>query len=223
MASSEFDKAIESFRNALTCDNFDDGIIFVNLGMCYLECGEIQAATKEFHKALKMNHDNYMAYFGLGRCLDKQEKWIEAVHFLNKANKYFDGDINVWLLLAKCEYGLGNVISAVAALTKASNIEPEISEIWLDWSFIVSEQGDFEQALAIVEQGIEHMPENASLYYRAVVYLIKASKYKEGFIYLENALTLDFERHAEMFEFFPELETQKVLMKIIDQFSEGDV
>jgi tetratricopeptide (TPR) repeat protein len=223
MAMLQYAKAIESFREALKCDNFDDGIIYVNLGMCYLEVEDIASATKEFHSALKMNHDNYMAYFGIARCLDKQEKWMEAIHFLSKATKYFDSDVNVWLLQAKCEYSLGHVISAVSALLKASELEPEITEIWLDWSFIVSEQGDYQQALEIVEKGITHMPDNASLYYRAVVYLIKASKYKEGFIYLENALTLDFEKHAEMFEFFPELETQKALMKIIDQFSEGDV
>ncbi len=221
MSLNQYDKAIDFFRNALTCDNFDDGIIFVNLGMCYLETGDVSAATKEFHNALKMNHDNYMAYFGIARCLDKQEKWMEAVHFLNKANKYYEYDINIWLLLAKCEYSLGNIISAVSALIKASELEPEVQEIWLDWSYIVSEQGDYVRALEIVEQGIDHMPENASLYYRAVVYLIKASKYKEGFIYLENALTLNFEKHNEMFEFFPELETQKALMKIIDQFSDG--
>ena len=115
---------------------------------------------------------------------------------------------------------MGNIVSAVGALIKASEIEPEIPEIWLDWSFILSEQGDYEKALEIIEIGIDALPEEASLYYRAVVYLIKASKYKEGFLYLENALTLDFEKHKELFEFFPELETQKALMKIIDQFSD---
>ena len=223
MANNKFEEAIVSFKLALKCDNYDDSIIFINVGMCYLEIGEIELAIKDFHQALKMNHDSYMAYFGLARCLDKQEKWLEAVHFLNKSIKYFDGDINVWLLLAKCEYSLGNVISALSSLVRASELEPEIPEIWLDWSFIVSEQGDYERALEIIEQGIDHMPKEASLNYRAVVYLIKASKYKEAFIYLENALTLDFEKHKEMFEFFPELETQKALMKIIDQFSDGAV
>ena len=118
-------------------------------------------------------------------------------------------------------FNLGNVISAVSAYLKASEIEPEIAEVWLDWSFIVSEQGDYERAMEVLSLGIDELPEDASLYYRAVVYLIKASKYKEAFLYLENALTLDFEKHAELFEFFPELETQKAIMKIIDQFSEG--
>jgi hypothetical protein len=50
------------------------------------------------------------------------------------------------------------------------------------------------------------------------VYLIEAGQYKEAFNYLENALILDFDGHSMLFEFFPKVETQKALYKIIEQF-----
>jgi hypothetical protein len=50
------------------------------------------------------------------------------------------------------------------------------------------------------------------------VYLVEAGKFKEAFTFLENALTLDFEGHKVLFDFFPKLETQKAFFKIIDQF-----
>jgi hypothetical protein len=50
------------------------------------------------------------------------------------------------------------------------------------------------------------------------VYLINSGKFKEAFNYLENALILDFDGHLTLFEFFPQLETQKALYKIIEQF-----
>ena len=53
--------------------------------------------------------------------------------------------------------------------------------------------------------------------YRMVVYQISAGRYKEAFAYLENALILDFENHEVLFDFFPKIETQKALFKIIDQ------
>lgn len=220
LAEENLAKAIDCFNQVKGLDSWKDVLVFINLGHCYTELGQYDVALKEYHRALKHEPDNYLAYFGIGRCLDRQEKWLEAVHFLNKAAKIYEYDVNVWLLLAKTEYQLGNIISAVSSLIKASETEPEIPEIWLDWSYIVSEQGDFDKALEILNLGIDELPEEASLYYRAVVYLIKASKYKEAFLYLENALTLDFEKHTELFEFFPELDTQKALMKIIDQFSE---
>jgi hypothetical protein len=56
------------------------------------------------------------------------------------------------------------------------------------------------------------------LYYHAVVFLINAGFYKEAFNYLENALFLDFQNHTILFEYFKDLEIQKALFKIIEQF-----
>ena len=42
--------------------------------------------------------------------------------------------------------------------------------------------------------------------------------FKEAFNYLENALILDFDGHTALFDFFPKIETQKALHKIIEQF-----
>lgn len=220
LSEGELKKAIDCFKDVRKQDTWKDALVFINLGHCYFELGDYDSSILEYQKALKLDHDSYMAYYGIGRCLEKKEKWLESIHHLKKASEIFEFDVNVWILLAKTEYSMGNVVSALSALIKSSEIEPEIPEIWLDWSFILSEQGDYDKAVEIIELGLDSLPEESSLYYRAVVYLIKASKYKEAFLYLENALTLNFEKHKELFEFFPELETQKALMKIIDQFSD---
>ena len=88
----------------------------------------------------------------------------------------------------------------------------------MDWSFIPYEQGDYEKAIDLIFNGITELPEASDLYYRATAYLIAAGKYKEAFNYLENALILNFDNHQMLFEFFPRLETQKALFKIIDQY-----
>ena len=80
------------------------------------------------------------------------------------------------------------------------------------------DQGDFISANDVVQKGIEELPEEADLYYRSAVYLIHAGQYKEALINLEVGLTLDFEAHIQLFEFFPELEKQKALYKIIQQY-----
>jgi tetratricopeptide (TPR) repeat protein len=65
---------------------------------------------------------------------------------------------------------------------------------------------------------LEELPEEAELYYRLCCYLVKEGNLKEAFIYLENALILNFDKHTLLFEFFTELETQKALMRVIDEF-----
>ena len=66
--------------------------------------------------------------------------------------------------------------------------------------------------------GFHDIPDDSELFYRMTVYLIEAGRFKEAFNYLENALILDFDGHTALFDFFPKLETQKALYKIIEQF-----
>jgi len=51
------------------------------------------------------------------------------------------------------------------------------------------------------------------------VFLIADGKYKEAFNFLENALFLDFEKHTAILEFFPNIEIQKALFKVIEQMT----
>ncbi len=104
------------------------------------------------------------------------------------------------------------------AYHEASLLAPDDPEVWMDWSYVFYEQGDFDRAIAIAMSGLDELPDDPDLFYYVTAYLISAGKYKEAFHYLENALTLDFDKHEILYEFFPKLETQKALFKIIDQY-----
>jgi tetratricopeptide (TPR) repeat protein len=88
----------------------------------------------------------------------------------------------------------------------------------LNWSYIFFEQGNYEKAIETLSLGFDEIPDDAEIFYRMTVYLIEAGRFKEAFNYLENALTLDFDGHTALFDFFPKIETQKALYKIIEQF-----
>jgi tetratricopeptide (TPR) repeat protein len=120
--------------------------------------------------------------------------------------------------LADAEFNLGNMQASSDAYEEAINLEPGIMEAYVNLSIIYFEQNRFEEAIDVIREGIEELPEEAELYYRLVVYLIKMGKYKEAFTYLENALTLDFDRHTILYELMPELQKQKAVYKIIAQF-----
>ena len=69
-----------------------------------------------------------------------------------------------------------------------------------------------------MEEALEEVPDEPAFHYRMTAYLIGNGKYQEAFNFLENALILDFDMHTVLFDFFPNLEIQKVLFKIIDQY-----
>ena len=80
-------------------------------------------------------------------------------------------------------------------------------------------RGDYEQAIDVIKDGLELFPTEAKLYYRAVIYLFKKGNLKEAFVYLENALTLNFDGYIDMYRYCPELEQNTALFKFIDQYN----
>jgi tetratricopeptide (TPR) repeat protein len=123
-----------------------------------------------------------------------------------------------WKAVADCEFHVGNTVSSLDAYEEACLLDPEDKEVWLNWSYIYYEQGEYEKAIELLLDGLDELPDEPRFFYRLTAYLISAGKYKEAFNYLENALILDFDGHTELYEFFPKLETQKALFRIIEQF-----
>ena len=76
------------------------------------------------------------------------------------------------------------------------------------------------RACDLLQAAIDEMPEEADLYYRMAVYQIHAGTYREALLNLETGLTLDYDSHVQLFDFFPDLEKQKALFRIIEQYRE---
>jgi len=95
---------------------------------------------------------------------------------------------------------------------------PEDPRIWLDFSRLYYEQGEFGLAIDIIKSGLDEIPDSAELFYRLVVYFIAAGAYKHAINKLETALMLDYEGHRVLFDFFPDLHTQKALYRIIERY-----
>lgn len=218
----EYQKAIDCINKTIEIEGWEDTYIYYNLGKCFQNLGNLERAVLLYQKSISLDDKNDDAWFAIGDSLDKQEKWYESIYFFQKAFESNEFSQRNSIALAEAEYKVGNVISSIEAYEKASLLDSSNLKVWLDWSYIYFEQGDYEKAKELIATGIEEVPDSSELYYRMTAYLISQGNYKEGFIYLENALILNFEKHTLLFEFFPELETQKALIKIIDQFR-GDV
>ncbi|MEZ4904551.1 MAG: CDC27 family protein [Spirosomataceae bacterium] len=92
---------------------------------------------------------------------------------------------------------------SMEAFEKAAEVEPDYEEVWLKWSLVLFDQGQFHRAYEIIQEGLEDIVDNASLYYRATAYLLHAGDYKEALIHLEIALMLDYNAHEQLYVFFP--------------------
>lgn len=224
LEQQEFQKAIDSFVQTLKLegDTLDEKL-HLCLAHSYFQLDRYQEALKHYHLVIKINQSQPEAWFGVGACLFHQKKWHEAAHFYMKATKLQPQNATYWQSKAKSEYLVGNYLSSIQSYEKASELDATNIQIWLEWSFLLYEDKKIKEAKEIITRALDENPDSPELLYRKTAYLIAQGDYKEAFMFLEMAITLDFEKHTLLLEFFTELSTQKALMKLIDQLKEGDV
>jgi tetratricopeptide (TPR) repeat protein len=217
MNLEQFTKALNAYQRTYDLEGAS-AEIFCNIGAAYEKLSQFDLAIKYYQKAGKLDNLYHEAWYGVGTVLSLQDRWYEAIHFLTKAVK-IDPNNPVYIKsLAEAEYKVGNVVSARELFRHLRTLDTDDLDYWLDWSYLYYDQGDYENALSIMEGALEETPDHAPFMYRKVVYLISMGKYKEAFNNLEVALILDFEGHTQLFDFFDNLNTQKALFKIIDQY-----
>jgi len=192
--------------------------LYCHLGASYEKLKDFGKALEYYRASLKLDKEWDESWYGVAVCLAIEEKWIEALNCIRKAIKINEYSADYWLILAELEYKIGNVFSSEEAFEKAAELEPDYEEVWLKWSLVLFDQGQFKRAYEIIQEGLNDILENASLYYRCTAYLLHAGDYKEALVHLEIALMLDYAAHEQLFDFFPDLEKQKALFKLIEQY-----
>lgn len=120
--------------------------------------------------------------------------------------------------MAYAEFKVGNLVSSIELYSKGLSIAPNDIDLSLDFSLIYYESGDINRSISIIKDAINENQEESLLYYRLVIYLMDAGKYKESINVLESALSLNFDNHEVLFDFVPNFESQSALIRIINNY-----
>ena len=110
------------------------------------------------------------------------------------------------------------MVSALEAYEKATEVAPEDVQAWVSWSAILYDQGHFGEAVDLVRHAVELHPHEAHFHYMLCAYLLADGRMKEAYGVLETALTLNYEQHVLLFDYFPQLREQPGLKRLIEQF-----
>lgn len=216
LQNEQYQEALNSFIKTMDIEGPGSELYYL-IATAYQHLGEFELGLKYHQKASKLEPLYHEPLFGAGICLGKMDRWYEAVHFFNKALKINTENALYWRSMAEADYKVGNLVASLDAYEESAMLNPTDHQTWLDWSFLVYEQGDIIKAITLIERGLDELPETAELHYRLTAYKLANGMHKEALKSLENALVLNFEKHIELLEFFSELKMQKALYKIIEK------
>ena len=188
-----------------------------NIGECYEKLREWEPARRYYRQALEINPAMDEAWFGQGVLMQEQEKWFESLHFFRKAVELYPESGEYWATLGAAENQVGNVANALEAYEKATEVAPEEAQAWVSWSAILYDQGHFGEAAGLVQHAVDLHPLEAHFHYMLCAYLLADGRLREAYDALETALTLNYEQHPLLFDYFPELKNQPGLKRLIEQ------
>ena len=217
VCQEQYRKAIAEFELSFPPGEPTDEAM-CNIGECYEKLREWEPARKYYQKALEINPEMDEAWFGQGVLLQEQGRWFESIHFFRKAVELYGESGEYWAALGAAENHVGNVVSALEAYEKATEVAPDEVQGWVNWSAILYEQGHFSEAVDLLRHAVNLHPLEAHFHYMLCAYLLADGRLKEAYQALEVALSLNYEQHPLLFDYFPELREQPALRRLIDQY-----
>jgi tetratricopeptide (TPR) repeat protein len=210
-------EAIEVYREVLKLEEHD-AVTFYYIGECMEKLELYEEAMVQYNKATMIDPLLADAWMGMGIVLDCQDRLTEGIHYIKKALEISPDSGDFWHIYAEVQERLGFFEEAEAAYKRVIELDPANTEVWLDLSEFYTEQNQPILALEALSLGVKNHPNDADLQYRMAAFLMSKGDKQEGMQFLTHALSLNYARHFEMFEFFPQLRENSAVLEVIESF-----
>ena len=122
--------------------------------------GQSDKAIDMFERAIKLNGGYSYAYTLAGHELLILDSLKDAMDYFRKATDINPHDWSAWLGLASCHYREEKFVPAEYYAKKALSINPQSSVVYYLYSLNLSGMKRYEEALQMVEKGLELQPRN---------------------------------------------------------------
>jgi protein O-mannosyl-transferase len=161
-----------------------------NLGLVFLQKGQIDEAIEEFPKALEINPNYGEAHSNLGLAFFQKGRLDEAITNYQKAL-----EMNPKSFVTQCDLGnaflqKGQLKEAILHYEKALEMKPNYEEAQSNLGLVFLRQGRLDDALVQYEKALEIGPHSFSAHYNLGVVLGQKGQLNEAIREFKEALRL---------------------------------
>jgi len=217
MELGQYKEAIDCFQQSLDGDE-TDAEVFCNIAECFENLDDRASAKKNYLRSIDLNPDLSDAYFGIAMVYKKDHHLPSAKRNLIKAIS-IDGHESMYHIeLAEIYLIEENPDLCYEHYELAYEIDPETTEILLDYAHAKFELEDVEGAVQLLLSNLENHDEDHRVYYRVASYTFTLGHYEKGYNFLHAALQLNKDEYILLYEFAPFLENVENVSNIIDLY-----
>jgi tetratricopeptide (TPR) repeat protein len=158
--------------------------------------GDLGAAQSEFELALKLNPDDALAHYQLGRFMIQQKRPVEAAHHLQEAIRLKPELADAYAKLGLLYRSLKKNDEAEKAFRTAVRLNPNLEKAQYGLAQLLQAKGETEEAQKLFDQVQQAKASSSALNQASTlnlrgVTLMKAGRLDEALGNFRNALKLD--------------------------------
>jgi tetratricopeptide (TPR) repeat protein len=213
----KYEEAITIYKETFKYEDHEPTTYFY-IAECYENINDFESALVNYNKCVKIDPANADAWLGIGVVLDALNRLTEGVHYIKKAIEINPNNAEYWYVFAEIQEKLGFAEEAAMAYQRVIELEYPDYDVWLDYSKLLHQNNYITNAIETLIEGIKYFPDVAELYYRMGIILLDKENRKESLEYFEKALSLDYSKHNEIFEYAPVLQNDKEILNLISNY-----
>ncbi|MBI1192819.1 MAG: tetratricopeptide repeat protein [Bacteroidetes bacterium] len=211
-------EAISLFLQAIDRNEPDEEVYF-RIGSCREKLEEWGGARHHYRKALQLDPYFHEAYSRIGHTYLAQNNREQALRNFKKAIQLDPDHAEYQVELGRLQYDLDHIDQALVSYREALRIRPDYAPHWVQYSRMLAESGAREAAVMAASEAIVHCGDLALLHYVLGACLMISGRGREGSESLQHALDLDAPAHPVLFELFPQLERDPLVLDLIKQYN----
>lgn len=212
----DYPRALRHYLDVL--EQFEpDQDLYLNIGQCYLEMGELEIAKAYFQKAIRFDSLNDEVHFFLGECFFREGQYQKASKAYLKAIGIEDRREEYYLALAETYLQLDKPDKARWYFQEAVEVAPEAAEYWIRYAQFLLDAGKPKEALEVLIEAEEYAV-GVELLYCRIGCLLTLGRRAEALYLLNEALDEDYARHQYLLDWMPSLAADPEVQAIITTF-----
>lgn len=185
-----YQPALDAFRHYLKLSPLDLCTLLF-LGATHFQLQDLNAAERHFQAALDFDDNNASTWTDLGVFYSRNEKYGEALQFVERALRIDRENVYAWLCRGKSKKVLGYLDEAYRSVEQALFYAPQNIHGWLLRGQIEFELGNHKESLESFIKACEIVEKNPLIWYHRGVMALHANEHHEANKSFTRTLTLD--------------------------------
>lgn len=174
-----YNQAIEAIKESIRLKSKQLPNAYFNLGTAYLRMNKHTEAIENFKKALEIDPAHALSYEGIGIAFMEIRKYNDSLHYLREA---FRLNRSPFILhnIGLVQMSLNEYEQAINSFKEASNMQPNIAEIYLNMGVAYGKLGDHNKAIEAFEKAIQIREDYEDAYYNLSLSYISLNNYSSA-------------------------------------------